>query len=157
MSGDGAPMLVLAAERSVPVAMALIQASADVNVIDPAGRSALEVAVAQGEAELAELLLLRGAKPTRNQVRGTRQGGEDVGDWERGGRGCRAGQVALAKGEAELAEMLLLRGARPTRNQVRRPGERGGVRWGAQRKASTACVYVKGSRGQELALWLCEH
>mmetsp|Transcript_33938 Transcript_33938/g.108220 ORF Transcript_33938/g.108220 Transcript_33938/m.108220 type:complete len:739 (+) Transcript_33938:1064-3280(+) len=67
MSGDGSPMLVLAAERSVPVAMALIQASADVNVIDPAGRSALEVAVAQGEADLAELLLLRGAKPTRNQ------------------------------------------------------------------------------------------
>ena len=65
VSEGGAPLLVTAAEVSVPVAVALVQASADVNCTDPSGQQPLDVAVRKGEMELCELLMLRGAKPTR--------------------------------------------------------------------------------------------
>ena len=67
LGADAVPLLVLAAETSVPVALALVRAGADLNVGDGTGRTALEVAVSRGETELCELLLTKGAKPTNRK------------------------------------------------------------------------------------------
>lgn len=67
LGADAAPLIVLAAATSVPVATALVMAGADLNQTDGAGRTALEVAVSRGEAELCELLLTKGAKPTNRR------------------------------------------------------------------------------------------
>ena len=67
LGADGVPLIVVAAETSVPVANALVLAGADLNQPDASGRSALEVAVARGEGELCETLLTKGAKPSNRK------------------------------------------------------------------------------------------
>jgi ankyrin repeat protein len=67
LSADSVPVLVLAAEASVPIAFALIEAGANPNLTDGVGRTALEVAVAAGAFELCEALLARGAQPTKHK------------------------------------------------------------------------------------------
>ena len=64
LGADAVPLIVLATEVSVPVALALVRAGADLNQPDSNGRTALEVAVSRGEHELCELLLTKGARPT---------------------------------------------------------------------------------------------
>ena len=61
------PLLVVACEVGVNVALALIHAGAGLNKTDGEGRCALEVAVARGEWTLCEELLTKGAMPTRRQ------------------------------------------------------------------------------------------
>lgn len=67
LGADGIPLLLLAVETSQPVAVALIEARADYNLEDGAGRTALEVAVERGQVELCELLLAKGARPNNRK------------------------------------------------------------------------------------------
>jgi ankyrin repeat protein len=65
LTAESVPLLLVAAERSVAVALDLLSAGAKPNQPDGAGRTALEVAVERGEYELCERLLGHGATPTR--------------------------------------------------------------------------------------------
>ena len=64
LGADAVPLIVLATEASVHVALALVKAGADLNQPDATGRTALEVAISRKEYELSELLLAKGARPT---------------------------------------------------------------------------------------------
>ena len=61
------PLIVVAVETSADVALELINAGADLNQADGAGRTALELAVAKGEVSLCELLMTKGARPTNRK------------------------------------------------------------------------------------------
>lgn len=64
LGADAVPLVVIAAEVSAGVTLALVCASADLSQSDASGRTALEVAVSRGEDELCEVLLAKGARPT---------------------------------------------------------------------------------------------
>ena len=67
LGADAVPLIVLATETSRDVALALVERGADLNQPDASGRTALEVAVSRGEYELCELLLSKGARPTKRK------------------------------------------------------------------------------------------
>jgi len=128
LTADDTPLLVVAAERSVAIALALVQAGAQLNAADQAGRTALEAAVTRGEVELCEVLLTRGAKPTLRKdnagntqlhaavtlkserlVRLLVKHKAELSDQNR--RGATPLLLAAESGQAAVAELLLQAGA----------------------------------------------
>ena len=64
-TSDDSPILVIAANKSTAISVALVKAGAKADVANPSGYTPLHAAVARGELELCELLLSKGARPSR--------------------------------------------------------------------------------------------
>lgn len=131
---SGGTLLHEVVERGLPPGF-LLDRGLEIDAVDTAGRSALDVAIARRSLDLAAALLARGAKPDRALAAaiatGDRPGFERLVGFAGPEALTRALAEALARRQFAMADALVARGALPRGDIVAHAtrGEREAVGW----------------------------